>query len=253
MSAISISKEIIEQVMEEAKGTENEVIGLLIGHYKDGILYIEKAVSGEQESTSTRVKLFSHTTAKIVDKIMNKEIDGLIIGWYHSHPGYGIFMSDTDIQTQSRFHQFSDNVIALVLEPTTNEVGMFSLDEFGRLVQYTEKHILIYGEGEDRKTDELVEASKVPLDSVEYGMGERQKIRQPIQSQIPPVLAPSVLAPLVPWQPLPSKKRLVSEKRLLNYKKILNKSYKSGVLSKVECKRKVYDKEVELGLRPPKI
>jgi proteasome lid subunit RPN8/RPN11 len=46
---------------------------------------------------------------------MKKEIDGLIIGWYHSHPGYGIFMSDTDIQTQSRFQQFSDNVVALVL------------------------------------------------------------------------------------------------------------------------------------------
>ena len=109
LTAISVSKELIEKVMDEAKGTSNEIIGLLIGEYKDGIIYINQAVSGEQDSSSSQVTLFSKTTAKIVDKIMKKEIHGLIIGWYHSHPGFGIFMSDTDIQTQSRFQQFSDS------------------------------------------------------------------------------------------------------------------------------------------------
>ncbi len=47
-----------------------------------------------------------------------------IVGWYHSHPGHGIFLSSTDINTQqSSFKQIWH--IAIVYDPIRHEIGFF--------------------------------------------------------------------------------------------------------------------------------
>jgi len=52
--------------------------------------------------------------------------DYVIVGWYHSHPGFGCFMSKTDMKTQStlfseRFHS------AIVIDPVREEIMAFRL------------------------------------------------------------------------------------------------------------------------------
>ncbi|MHA2295152.1 MAG: hypothetical protein ACXAEU_10180 [Candidatus Hodarchaeales archaeon] len=54
-----------------------------------------------------------------------KELKGeMIIGWYHSHPSYGVFMSNTDYRTQVRYQKLGTRgsqltaPIALVIDPT---------------------------------------------------------------------------------------------------------------------------------------
>ena len=60
-----------------------------------------------------------------------EELDSLpgmvIVGWYHSHPDFGIFLSEQDLFIHRNF--FSDpRQIALVLDPIRNEHGVFSWD-----------------------------------------------------------------------------------------------------------------------------
>lgn len=237
--AVSIPLTVVEKIMSEAKATDKEIIGLLIGEYKDGIIFINESVSGEQESETAHVTLFSKTTAKIVDKIMKKEIDGLIMGWYHSHPGYGIFMSQTDIQTQSKFQQFSDNVIAIVLEPTKMEMGIFSLDCDGQVYQFDEDSIHVYKEGEEKVTPALIAAAKKPK-AAYYGPAPMPHLTIPMAEQ-----------PEHNWQPLPSKQRAVAERKLALFKNNLTRGYKMGILTKRECQQKLRSKEIQLRLRPP--
>jgi len=48
-----------------------------------------------------------------------------IVGWYHSHPGWGIFFSQTDRQTH-RFVFFAAHHVGLVFEPIQDAAGVFS-------------------------------------------------------------------------------------------------------------------------------
>lgn len=47
-----------------------------------------------------------------------------IIGWYHTHPGMGIFLSATDLRTQQLYFS-SPWQIATVIDPISREIGIF--------------------------------------------------------------------------------------------------------------------------------
>lgn len=48
-----------------------------------------------------------------------------VVGWYHSHPGFGCYMSDTDIRThQGIFGE--DAGFAIVIDPAESELAAFS-------------------------------------------------------------------------------------------------------------------------------
>ncbi|MEG4634221.1 Mov34/MPN/PAD-1 family protein [Microcoleus sp. AR_TQ3_B6] len=56
-----------------------------------------------------------------------------IVGWYHSHPGHGIFLSGTDLNTQRLcFKQIWQ--IAVVYDPLRREIGYF-YDADGRRIE----------------------------------------------------------------------------------------------------------------------
>jgi COP9 signalosome complex subunit 5 len=40
-----------------------------------------------------------------------------IVGWYHSHPSYGCWLSGIDVNTQERFQLSSDPFLAIVVDP----------------------------------------------------------------------------------------------------------------------------------------
>ena len=40
---------------------------------------------------------------------------GNILGWYHSHPGYGCWLSGIDVSTQSTHQKFQDPFVAVVV------------------------------------------------------------------------------------------------------------------------------------------
>jgi proteasome lid subunit RPN8/RPN11 len=68
--------------------------------------------------------------------------DLMIVGWYHSHPGLGVFLSATDQATQRAFYQRPWNV-ALVVDPTVRQSGWFAGLAGARL---SRGQVLIYGE-----------------------------------------------------------------------------------------------------------
>jgi proteasome lid subunit RPN8/RPN11 len=47
-----------------------------------------------------------------------------MVGWYHSHPGHGAFMSGTDIRTQEQYFNF-DHLVAIVDDPLSGEYGVW--------------------------------------------------------------------------------------------------------------------------------
>lgn len=116
-----------------------EAMGLLAGKVYEyngkSYVVVEDYLTGSLRASSVSVKFNEETLGLIAGKIG----DRIIIGWVHSHPGYGCFMSSTDIKTQKSYFSKSFN-IAGVFDPTRKE-GSEMLKRFYRLDGETYKEI----------------------------------------------------------------------------------------------------------------
>jgi proteasome lid subunit RPN8/RPN11 len=60
--------------------------------------------------------------------------DARVVGWYHSHPGVGVFMSPTDRNLHEAFFSALPWYLALVVDPACDGFGVFARDD-GVLVE----------------------------------------------------------------------------------------------------------------------
>lgn len=98
---------------------DREVAGLLAGKYlkRQDVLEVWDAVTGDQKSTSAFVYLEEEIMAATAEWLMRERPGLYIIGWYHSHPGFDLFLSTIDIETQKRYQLMFPKAIAMVVDP----------------------------------------------------------------------------------------------------------------------------------------
>ncbi|MEM2896208.1 MAG: hypothetical protein QXG01_01310 [Candidatus Bathyarchaeia archaeon] len=143
MFRVNILAKVLQEIAMYSK-KPYEQIGLLMGNLKDEELWIVDVVHGEGNSFSDSATMLSPSRiARVADDILSGRIEGRIVGWYHSHIGSGIFMSDVDIETQLRLQQFSPYVVGLVIDSLKNEFGIFVYDALSGIVQIPRSHIRI--------------------------------------------------------------------------------------------------------------
>ena len=96
-----------------------EVAGLLVGKYlkKSDVLEVWDAISGDQKASSGFVYLDEDVMAATAEWLMRERPGLYIVGWYHSHPGFDVFLSTIDIETQRRYQTMFPKAIAMVVDP----------------------------------------------------------------------------------------------------------------------------------------
>lgn len=139
---VTIGKSAIRKIVGHTD-KPYEQIGLLLGRLEGNELKVTDAIQGEGEADGLTSTLSTQSLAKIAKEIMIGKTQGNIVGWYHSHIGCGIFMSDLDVQTQMKLQQFSPYIIALVIDPTANEFGIFTYLTNVGVVQLPEEYIIV--------------------------------------------------------------------------------------------------------------
>lgn len=86
------------------------------------------------EGTETRVNAHDQAYEFMVNFQSASQAAGRpenVCGWYHSHPGYGCWLSGIDVGTQTEQQQFQDPFVAIVIDPVKTaaagkvEVGAF--------------------------------------------------------------------------------------------------------------------------------
>ena len=58
----------------------------------------------------------------------------MVVGWYHSHPGFGCWLSGVDINTQQSFEALSERAVAVVVDPIQSVKGKVRLYWFLNLL-----------------------------------------------------------------------------------------------------------------------
>lgn len=108
---------------------QGEVGGLLIGNFCfDGNIsytWIQAAIPAEDAKSSSGSLQFTPDAIELVEQ--KRELNfpqSRFVGWYHSHPGFGIFLSGIDLHTHRTV--FKDGpFVAMVLDPIRREEGIF--------------------------------------------------------------------------------------------------------------------------------
>ena len=52
------------------------------------------------------------------------------VGWYHSHPGYGCWLSNVDCQTAASFEKLHPRCVSVVIDPIQSVPGKVVVDAF---------------------------------------------------------------------------------------------------------------------------
>lgn len=106
-----------------------EVCGVLVGNvYRDAngpYLYVEASIKGDHAAGKTAQVTFTAETWNHISDEMERSFPGRkILGWYHTHPGFGIFLSEMDLFIQNNFFPEPWQA-AYVYDPHSGEDGIF--------------------------------------------------------------------------------------------------------------------------------
>jgi proteasome lid subunit RPN8/RPN11 len=128
-----------------AEARENERGGVLLGRHEDRGISVSSAVFPPQLVRARNHCAFDIRDIDVVREAMSGLIDrkliqavGTIVGWVHSHPAWGVFMSGTDKDTLKSWISLDDRAIAIVVDPFVREpkkrIAWWDKSGRGRLV-----------------------------------------------------------------------------------------------------------------------
>jgi proteasome lid subunit RPN8/RPN11 len=103
-----------------------EQAGILCGQaYRDsGQLYVDVNAAFPVDTINSSTHFHFHERSwETVWKQFGD--NSAIVGWYHTHPGLGIFLSPTDLRTQENYFAAAWQ-IAIVIDPINRKFGVFN-------------------------------------------------------------------------------------------------------------------------------
>ena len=125
---------LLKMVMHARSGGSIEIMGLMQGKILGDTFIVTDAFRLPVEGTETRVNAGAEADEYQVNYLTSCRENGRqdnAIGWYHSHPGYGCWLSGIDVNTQKLLQSFQDPYCAVVIDPDRTisagkvEIGAF--------------------------------------------------------------------------------------------------------------------------------
>lgn len=125
---------LMKMVMHARSGGKLEVMGLMQGKFDGDTFIVMDAFALPVEGTETRVSAqeqaygYMFAYQELIRRVGRLEN---VVGWYHSHPGYGCWLSGIDVSTQKLNQQHEDPFLAVVVDPVRTcssgkvEIGAF--------------------------------------------------------------------------------------------------------------------------------
>jgi proteasome lid subunit RPN8/RPN11 len=110
--------------------TSIEVGGVLVGHWclskgHEQFVMVEHALPARHTRQGSAFLTFTQDSLVDIHAQIDADYKGMmIVGWYHTHPGMGVFLSHYDLWLHEHFFPEPWQV-ALVVEPQSSTAGFF--------------------------------------------------------------------------------------------------------------------------------
>ncbi|KAH9941197.1 Mov34-domain-containing protein [Epithele typhae] len=125
---------LIKMAIHARSGVPYEIMGMMQGKVMGNALVIIDSFALPVQGTETRVNAASEAYEYMVQYSEgSQQVSRLenAIGWYHSHPGYGCWLSGIDVNTQMQNQKFQDPFVAVVIDPNrTISAGKVDIGAF---------------------------------------------------------------------------------------------------------------------------
>jgi len=121
-----VDSEVVRLIRQHARSSgKTEVCGVLIGQDRDHRIEVAACIEGQNADEAGAHVTFTQDTWEHIYAVKDKKYPNeRIVGWYHSHPGFGIFLSDHDTFIHRNFFS-SPGQVAWVFDPQSDEEGCF--------------------------------------------------------------------------------------------------------------------------------
>eukprot|EP00796_Vickermania_ingenoplastis_P011954 gene11954-8229_t len=123
---------LLKMLLHGRAGVPLEVMGLMIGHMIDDYtIRVTDVFSMPQTATGQSVEAVNpEYQSNMLDKLKLVGRHEDVVGWYHSHPGFGCWLSAEDIQTAASYEQLTARSVSVVVDPIQSVPGNVVIDAF---------------------------------------------------------------------------------------------------------------------------
>lgn len=149
-------------------GVPMEVMGLMLGEFVDDYtVRVVDVFAMPQSGTGVSVEAVDPVfQQKMMDMLKQTGRPESVVGWYHSHPGFGCWLSSVDINTQQSFEQLTPRAVAVVVDPIQSVKGKVVIDAF-RLIN---PQTLMMGHEPRQTTSNLGHLNKPSIQALIHGL-----------------------------------------------------------------------------------
>lgn len=123
---------LLKMLRHGRAGVPIEVMGLMLGRFVDAYtIWVADVFAMPQSGTGVSVEAVDPVYQKdMLDMLAATGRGENVVGWYHSHPGFGCWLSGVDQSTHQSFEQLDPRCVALVVDPIQSVRGKVVIDAF---------------------------------------------------------------------------------------------------------------------------
>jgi len=159
---------LLKMLKHGRAGVPMEVMGLMLGEFIDDYtVRVTDVFAMPQSGTGVSVEAVDPVfQTKMLDMLKQTGRPEMVVGWYHSHPGFGCWLSGVDINTQQSFEALNQRAVAVVIDPIQSVKGKVVIDAF-RLIN---PQTMMLGHEPRQTTSNLGHLHKPSIQALIHGL-----------------------------------------------------------------------------------
>ena len=128
---------LLKMLKHGRQGIPIEVIGLMLGSFVDDYtVHVVDVFATPQSATGQSVEAIDEPfQANMTELLKQVGRNETVVGWYHSHPGYNVFLSDVDLHQQMLWEKLNPRCVAVVVDPVRSVRGKVVIGAFRTIPQ----------------------------------------------------------------------------------------------------------------------
>ena len=164
------SLSLLKMLKHGRAGVPMEVMGLMLGSFVDE--YTTKVVdvfAMPQSGTGVSVEAVDPVfQTKMLEMLKQTDRQENVVGWYHSHPGFGCWLSGVDVMTHQAFEKLDPRNIAVVVDPIQSVKGKVVIDAFRTI----EPQLMMMSEEFQQHTSNMGSIKKPSIQALYNGLNK---------------------------------------------------------------------------------
>jgi 26S proteasome regulatory subunit N11 len=159
---------LLKMLKHGRAGVPMEVMGLMLGDFVDEYtVRVVDVFAMPQSGTGVSVEavdpVFQTNMLEMLGQTKRPET---VVGWYHSHPGFGCWLSGVDVNTQQSFELLNERSVAVVVDPIQSVKGKVVIDAFRSINPQT----VMMGQEPRQTTSNVGHLNKPSIQALIHGL-----------------------------------------------------------------------------------